>query len=620
MASNKTRHTYNWTIGPTSIPTDHWLATVKYAPKGAPHIGNGRWTWPLKALSNTKLVEKIEKMGMALQQEVNDLPQRSYDRDTHHNIQTLWMTFKTEISTLAKNETKKSHYKRLTMIRNLQRDRKAILENPEFETNDQLSWQEALIADRIAYLEKVNSHNNRARLKAKIAHHGERLGGIWSDLNKVRKPRDIIPRLAEPDTNPPQYETSSRKMANLAMRYHNSLQEKGLPQHHAPLENTANTNDPTPDPSEEIDEVMEAIPECQKFSQECFPELSEGVTLEHVKKALMLAKNNSATGLDGCPYELWKKLDKLHVEAQKMNRHSFNVVGILTAVFQDIQRHGIAQDTKFTEGWMCPIFKKKDRVKIENYRPITLLNSDYKLFTKVLSLQLLDPIDAMIHRDQAGFIPGRSIFDHIRLTRVMITYAETMGINGAIIALDQEKAYDKITHKYLWKTLEAFNLPPYFVNTMKSLYNKAKTTVAINGEMSDPFTVMRGVRQGDPLSCFLFNLGIEPLACMIRKSEKINGFKIPGSDDRLVVNLFADDTVVYTHENDKYDDLQEILDKWCRVSGAKFNKEKTEIIPIGSKAHRSRILQTKKIHLTDNPLSEDIHIAEDGEAIRSLGS
>ena len=107
---------------------------------------------------------------------------------------------------------------------------------------------------------------------------------------------------------------------------------------------------------------------------------------------------------------------------------------------------------------------------------------------------------------------------------------------------------------------------------------------------------------------------------MIRKSEKISGFKIPGSDDRLVINLFTDDTVVYTHKNDKYDDLQEILDKWCKVSGVKFNKEKTEIIPIGSKAHRSHILQTKKIHPTDNPLSEDVHIAEDGEAIQSLGS
>lgn len=86
------------------------------------------------------------------------------------------------------------------------------------------------------------------------------------------------------------------------------------------------------------------------------------------------------------------------------------------------------------------------------------------------------------------------------------------------------------------------------------------------------------------------------------------------------MNLFVDDTVVYTHKNDKYDDLQEILDCWCRVSGVKFNKEKTEITPIGTKAHRSRIIWTKKMHPTDNTLNDDIHIAKDGEAICSLGS
>jgi hypothetical protein len=63
----------------------------------------------------------------------------------------------------------------------------------------------------------------------------------------------------------------------------------------------------------------------------------------------------------------------------------------------------------------------------------------------------------MIHRDQAGFIPGRSIFDHIRLTRVMTKFAEVAERNRAVVALDQEKAYDKITHQYLWKTLEAFD-------------------------------------------------------------------------------------------------------------------------------------------------------------------
>lgn len=107
---------------------------------------------------------------------------------------------------------------------------------------------------------------------------------------------------------------------------------------------------------------------------------------------------------------------------------------------------------------------------------------------------------------------------------------------------------------------------------------------------------------------------------MIRGSDKIKGFNILGSSEHLIVNLFADDTVVYASDKDKYDDLQEILDKWCKISGAKFNKEKTEIIPIGSKAHRERMIQTRKIHPSDAPLNQDIRIAKDGDAVRSLGS
>ena len=421
VATNKAHHTYEWTIGPTSVLTDHWLVAVKYAPKGAPHIGNGRWTWPLKSLNNMKLVEKIERLGISFQQEVRALPRSPNDRDRNHNIQTLWKSFKQEISTLTKEEMKKSHYKRLTMIRNLQNDQKSLLENPEFESNEQLSWQEALIADKIAYLERVNSHNSRTKLRAKIAHYGERLGGIWSDLNKIKKPRDVILRLAKPDLHPPQYETISRKMANLARQYHNNLQDNGLSPRDAPDQNANKREAPHQTSEEELREVLNAIPDSQKFNRERFPDLSIGITSDYVRRALKLAKNNSATGLNGCSYELWKRLDALHQEAEKVNHQGFDIIGILTKVFQDIQRYGIEQGTNFTEGWMCPIFKKKDRTKIENYRPITLLNSDYKTFTKALSLQLLEPIDELIHRDQAGFIPGRSIFDHIRLTRVMIT-------------------------------------------------------------------------------------------------------------------------------------------------------------------------------------------------------
>ena len=90
--------------------------------------------------------------------------------------------------------------------------------------------------------------------------------------------------------------------------------------------------------------------------------------------------------------------------------------------------------------------------------------------------------------------------------------------------------------------------------------------------------------------------------------------------EKLAINLFADDTVIYMNERDRYDEVLKVLDRWCEVSGAKFNKEKTEIIPIRTKAHRNTIIQTRKLHPEDQPIQNNIRIAQDREAIRSLGA
>ena len=217
------------------------------------------------------------------------------------------------------------------------------------------------------------------------------------------------------------------------------------------------------------------------------------ITENQLSKALLLSKDRSATGLNGIPYELWKTLQKRHDKMKHKNKPSFDIIKTLTYVFRDIQEHGVDNKTDFTTGWMCPLFKKKDPTDIRNYRPITLMNADYKLLTKVMALQLMDHAHQLIHPDQAGFIPNRSIFNHIRLAKAILNYAEVSEENSLILALDQEKAYDKIRHDYLWKTLEAFNLPPPFINTIKALYQNAHTRVAINGVLSEPFRVKRGV-------------------------------------------------------------------------------------------------------------------------------
>lgn len=154
---------------------------------------------------------------------------------------------------------------------------------------------------------------------------------------------------------------------------------------------------------------------------------------------------------------------------------------------------------------------------------------------------------------------------------------------------------------------------------MKTLYENAETHVMINGFLSSPYKITRGVRQGDPLSCLLFDLAIEPLAASIRASH-LKGYNIPGAEDRLIATLFADDTTTFLNKEDKFTDLVDILDVWCTASGAKFNKEKTEVIPIGQPEYRKHLLDTWKPTPNSKPLPDYIKIARDGEAIRILGA
>jgi Reverse transcriptase (RNA-dependent DNA polymerase) len=215
--------------------------------------------------------------------------------------------------------------------------------------------------------------------------------------------------------------------------------------------------------------------------------MSYQITEAQIDCALQLTKNGSTTSIDGCPYELWKVLKAKHETAPNGTEEGFNISKTLATVFQDIQTFGLIADLDFALGWMCPLYKKKDPTEISNYQLITLLNMDYKLFTKVLAIQLTDLIDSLVHKDQAGFIPKRSIFDQIRLAKSIINYAEIAKEEGVIVALDQEKAYDKIRHNYLWKMLEVFRLPPLFIRTVRNLYENASTQVAINSHLSKPF-------------------------------------------------------------------------------------------------------------------------------------
>ena len=392
VARQATPMTFDWKIAPSPVPTDHWLVAVRYAPKDAPEIGKGRWTLPTRMLNDAKLIEAIIARGIRLQYDLEDIKNRRTDRRLS-NPQRLWQDFKRDISAIAKAQIKAKYYKMNTHIRLLKQDIKTLTNNPNVDTDEKIQSEEAYLTNELEYLERKMAQSRRTRLSAELANHGEIPGGIWTAMSKDKKPRDLIHRLKIPNTDPPQYERDTQRMAKLARNYHDELQQKDL-EDHSLTEFEAR-----------ITPVLERIHENQILKEPEGTKMNEQITESQVNDALHLSKNGSATGMDGCPYELWKILKERHDQNTKRHMPSFNIAQTLTAVFNDIQRYGVDESTSFALGWMCPIYKKKDRTDISNYRPITLLNTDYKLLTKVLAIQLMEHIAILIHKDQAGFIP-----------------------------------------------------------------------------------------------------------------------------------------------------------------------------------------------------------------------
>jgi hypothetical protein len=125
---------------PSTVPTDHWLISVRLAPKDTLLIRKGQWSWPINALKDNKLMKGIEQIGRKLQEDLQDI---NGDRTNIQNPQILWKTFKAEIKMLTKTTTQMSHYKRTSKLRTLNKGQKEILENPHQQTRHVLwsLWQ-----------------------------------------------------------------------------------------------------------------------------------------------------------------------------------------------------------------------------------------------------------------------------------------------------------------------------------------------------------------------------------------------------------------------------------------------------------------------------------------------
>lgn len=580
---------------------DHELIWTIIDNKDLPRTGRGRWRIPTFLVSRTKFTDEIEGMGMKLLEDLEGQPESANPARYQNALQT----FIEETTSIAKRICKNLLCSEDTVRKKCEEEIKKIRSSEHDLSNHEIN-ELKILRDKIQNIDRRRLQRTQSKAKAKDSVYGETICRAWTSRAKGQTLREITRSLRIPGSNPPRYIEASKEMAEMTAEYHDELQDE--------IEN--------PESPEKESATQICLNSISPITHPELKDLDELIKYDDIVEAIRRAPNEKAPGLNGMISELYKHLHDRWIAQRDAELPGFNIVRLLRLAFNEIETNGIL-NTKVTEGWLCPIHKKGDKREVINYRPITILNAEYKIMTTVLMLKLIKVAPSAIDMSQAGFLPGRSIHNQIDLMKRMIDLCQATDQNGMIIALDQEKAYDKIQHDYLWKVLERFGLPALFIATVKTLYTNAETRVIVNGEISKPFKVRRGVRQGDPLSCLLFIIAIEPLSTLIRSSDKLNGLEIRISENKIqraIVSLFADDTTVFLRETDALPDLFEILDTWCQASGARFNIRKTVIIPVGNENHRSTLVTSRRPSSNANAIADNITILADKTPTRILGA
>ena len=296
--------------------------------------------------------------------------------------------------------------------------------------------------------------------------------------------------------------------------------------------------------------------------------LDRDFTKQEIREALHSMENDKTPGWDGLPYEFYKTFWSL-----------------LEPDFYELQHHILNVDEKLSasqqRALISLLYKDGDKKDIKNWRPLSLLCTDYKILAKAISNRMRRVLASVVHLDQTCSVPGRSIHANLFLTRDIIRYTNHKRYKGFLLTVDQEKAFDRVDRDLLFKILKKMNFGEKFLKRLKILYDDPKVAMYVNGHIGETFITTRGIRQGCPLSAILYVLFIESLGQFIRANKLIHGMKLPGTTEETKLAQYADDLTFYLSHRTNLKYLFEALYFFERASGSKIKPTKTQAICLG---------------------------------------
>ncbi|CAA7019206.1 unnamed protein product [Microthlaspi erraticum] len=243
---------------------------------------------------------------------------------------------------------------------------------------------------------------------------------------------------------------------------------------------------------------------------------------------------------------------------------------------------------------ICLIPKKTSPKSVADYRPIALCNVYYKIISKILTARLHPLLNGLVSENQSAFVPGRAISDNVMITHEILHFlkiSQAKKRGSMAIKTDMTKAYDRVEWGFIKSVLERLGFHIKWVGWIMQCVSSVTFQFLINGAAKGSVNPTRGIRQGDPLSPYLFILCSEFLSVLCYKAQEngqLAGIKVANRGPQINHLLFADDTMFFCKSNEKTcKALKEILRKYeeasrqkisCQKSAITFSKKTTEYV------------------------------------------
>ncbi|CAI5476240.1 unnamed protein product [Closterium sp. Yama58-4] len=283
-----------------------------------------------------------------------------------------------------------------------------------------------------------------------------------------------------------------------------------------------------------------------------------------VKEALDGMAKGKSPGADGIPKEFF---------SQHWDSLGEDVLGFVKQ-FED----SAVLPPAALEAVTVLLHKKGAKDQVQNYRPITLLSSTYKLVARVLANRMQKVLHKVISEEPYGFLPGRRLADGVSLIADIVEAAKCKDEDWYLLLVDFKKAFDSVSRVYLFGTMERMGFPRSFVQWCEGLHAGSTTRLLLNGWLGEPVAVNKGVRQGCPLAPYLFLCAVETL-CQEARRRKL-GISNPYGD-RLAYVGYADDTTLVLKGKRQIGRAVKLLSEFGDKSGLRVNNNKSALMPLG---------------------------------------